>query len=60
MERFRRRNDAEAYLKAVQRLQPDDRFEIIYETAPHDNELQSDFCLENRPNGAGVITIYEE
>jgi hypothetical protein len=29
--RFRRRNDAEAYLRVLQRSQPNERFEIIFD-----------------------------
>lgn len=31
IERFRRRNDAEHYLKAMQRLSPAAEFELVYE-----------------------------
>ena len=31
IERFRRRNDAEAFLKTLKRLQPESEFEIVYD-----------------------------
>jgi predicted RecB family nuclease len=38
--RFRWRNDAEEYLKVVQRMVPQARFEIVYEANPSINEVQ--------------------
>lgn len=37
--RFRRRNDAEAHLKILQRLIPNATFAIIYDVTPEHDEL---------------------
>ena len=44
IDRFRRRNNAEEYLKTVQRLQPQAQFEIVYEVTP-DNQ-PSDLTMQ--------------
>ena len=31
MERFRKRNDAEEYVKVIRRMQPGEKFEIVFE-----------------------------
>ncbi|NJO39687.1 MAG: hypothetical protein HC769_34415 [Cyanobacteria bacterium CRU_2_1] len=45
LDRFRRRNDAEAYLKTIQRLQPNDRFAIVYEGMSNTQESHIFPCL---------------
>lgn len=34
MERFRKRNDAEEYVKVICRMQPGEEFEIVFEVEP--------------------------
>jgi hypothetical protein len=41
IDRFRRRTNAEEYLKAIQSLYPHAEFEIVYEIAPADSHESS-------------------
>lgn len=38
VDRFRRRNDAEAHLKVLRRLQPDANYEIMFDAQPENEE----------------------
>ncbi|KAM3090320.1 hypothetical protein ACKFKG_29840 [Phormidesmis sp. 146-35] len=49
IERFRRRPHAEEYLKAIQTLDPDGEFEIVYEMVPTKNDLDEARSLPSYP-----------
>lgn len=47
VDRFRRRTDAEHYLKAMQRLAPNAEFELVYEADRRGEERSQDVTDQN-------------
>lgn len=50
IQRFRQRNHAEAYLRAMQRLQPHAEFEIVYEVNPDATDATTCDLRDQQPH----------
>jgi len=51
MERFRKRNNAEEYVRVMRQMQPEAEFDIVFETYPH-------FNPEGLPGGGDRLSFF--